>query len=272
MKPEIITAKEGCGNCIFKIKYTDNYPVYDTELHLVRTNRQIPALALRLAKDGKVFVTTSRRNEGWDCKVGREIDIANAIISLKNGLPLTGSMKLAIMNYFPDDMLNLQITKKTFEEKMYIEHSIWNPSEEITVILKSDNPTHKMKYTSELFIAKMNGIKNRKNYITVPETQSRRLYTIHAAKGAEAQGVFLHMYITKAIMEAIRLPGKESQAEARVWYVGITRSKEHLYLVQDEGANYPYFPTIPPAPIEIEIGDIDLFADDGEVVCGSDWD
>jgi len=256
MKPELITAKEGCGNCIFKIKHSDNYPGYKTELHLVRTNRQIPALALRLAKDGKVFVTTSKRSEGWDCDVGREIDIANAIIALKNELPLMGSMKLAIMNYFPDDMLNLQITKKAFEERMYIDHTIWNPSPEITVILQSDNPTHKMKYTSELFIAKISGIKNRENYINIHEAQCRKLYTIHAAKGAEAHGVFLHTYITKAISEAIRLPCEESRAEARVWYVGVTRAKTHLYLVQDAGANYPYFPTIPSAPVEEDLSKI----------------
>jgi superfamily I DNA/RNA helicase len=30
-----------------------------------------------------------------------------------------------------------------------------------------------------------------------------------------------------------------SQEEARVWYVGITRTMKRLYLIHDEGKNYP---------------------------------
>ena len=83
------------------------------------------------------------------------------------------------------------------------------------------------------------------------------MYTIHAAKGAEAHAVFLHSYVTKAISEAIRLPCEKSRAEARVWYVGATRAQDHLYLVEDKGANYPHFPSIPPADIDVWAADVD---------------
>lgn len=38
IKAPPVTAKYGFGNCITKMRYSDNYPVHDTELHLVRAN------------------------------------------------------------------------------------------------------------------------------------------------------------------------------------------------------------------------------------------
>jgi superfamily I DNA/RNA helicase len=97
---------------------------------------------------------------------------------------------------------------------------------------------------SVLFRAKMNGVKNRKELITLKEVKNRVVLTIHGAKGLEAEAVFLHTAITPRIQKALLIPGKESQAEARVWYVGVTRPKKVLYLVTDAGKNY----TLPGVP------------------------
>ena len=60
--------------------------------------------------------------------------------------------------------------------------------------------------------------------------------TIHSAKGLEADTVFLDTRITKKVLES---GIKDQEAGRRVLYVGITRAREELYLVQPGGA-YTY--------------------------------
>ena len=58
-----------------------------------------------------------------------------------------------------------------------------------------------------------------------------KLSTIHAAKGGEADNVLLLLDNTKTIREAIeKSPDKEDE-ENRVWYVGVTRTKQNLYIM-----------------------------------------
>ena len=58
-----------------------------------------------------------------------------------------------------------------------------------------------------------------------------KLSTIHSAKGGEADNVLLIMDNTKTIREAIeKSPDKESE-EHRIWYVGVTRTKQNLYIM-----------------------------------------
>ena len=58
-----------------------------------------------------------------------------------------------------------------------------------------------------------------------------KLSTIHAAKGGEANNVLLILDNTKTIREAIeKSPDKEDE-ENRIWYVGVTRTKQNLYIL-----------------------------------------
>ena len=58
-----------------------------------------------------------------------------------------------------------------------------------------------------------------------------KLSTIHSAKGGEADNVLLIMDNTKTIREATeKSPDKEDE-EHRVWYVGVTRTKQNLYIL-----------------------------------------
>jgi superfamily I DNA/RNA helicase len=58
-----------------------------------------------------------------------------------------------------------------------------------------------------------------------------KLSTIHAAKGGEADNVLLILDNTKTIREAIeKSPDKEDE-ENRIWYVGVTRTKQNLYIL-----------------------------------------
>jgi len=67
-----------------------------------------------------------------------------------------------------------------------------------------------------------------------------KLSTIHAAKGGEADNVLLILDNTKTIREALeKSPDKEDE-ENRVWYVGVTRTKQNLYIMaaKKEGKGY----------------------------------
>jgi len=290
MKAPDVTAKIGLGNCITKIRYNDPYPAHDTELHLVRANYQMDGITMRLSKDGKLFTTLRDRHGGW---TRAEAELANVMISLRTGRELTMIQTRAIVQYFPEKMLELPCSKGKFQKNSFFaelslggaeivrESDSWKPDkrviqevlawtlpDEILDILQSDEPTYKMTKTSKVFKAKINGIKDRKELIKFDEAESRRVMTIHGSKGLEAIAVFLHTAITPKILKAMVIPGKESQAEARVWYVGVTRAKEHLYLVTDEGKNYQ-LPLVPPAPpIEELSGILEDDVDDLNILIG----
>jgi DNA helicase-2/ATP-dependent DNA helicase PcrA len=187
MYPPPIIAKYGCRDCITSMYYTDDYPVYATELHLVRANYQIPGVMLRLARDSKLFSTINPKHEGWETK---EVDLANAIISIKTFRELTLTHISAIVEYFPAEMLGLSCemlwlsgvenyTKKELnarkkelnkKKKELVENGyriekvtdgvskleIWQPSQQLIDILKSSEPTQEMKKSSKIFIAKIN--------------------------------------------------------------------------------------------------------------------
>jgi len=61
--------------------------------------------------------------------------------------------------------------------------------------------------------------------------------TIHGAKGREADNVVLMLDMTQRSFEAFH---KNPDAEHRVWYVGVTRAKNRLFLVNPDTTNqYP---------------------------------
>jgi len=57
-----------------------------------------------------------------------------------------------------------------------------------------------------------------------------RLSTIHSAKGREADRVILHTGLT---LKTIRDMDVNGDAEARVWYVGVTRARQTLEILED---------------------------------------
>jgi superfamily I DNA/RNA helicase len=58
-----------------------------------------------------------------------------------------------------------------------------------------------------------------------------KLSTIHAAKGGEADNVLLILDNTKKIRDAIERSSSKYDEEQRVWYVGVTRTKQNLYIL-----------------------------------------
>jgi len=58
-----------------------------------------------------------------------------------------------------------------------------------------------------------------------------QLSTIHSAKGGEAKNVLLILDNTKTIREATEKSQDKEDEEHRVWYVGVTRTKQNLYIM-----------------------------------------
>ena len=58
-----------------------------------------------------------------------------------------------------------------------------------------------------------------------------KLSTIHSAKGGEATNVLLILDNTKTIREAVDKNLAKEDEENRVWYVGVTRTSQNLYIM-----------------------------------------
>jgi DNA helicase II / ATP-dependent DNA helicase PcrA len=63
------------------------------------------------------------------------------------------------------------------------------------------------------------------------KTARVKLSTIHAAKGGEATNVLMILDNTKKIREAVDKSEDKHDEEHRVWYVGVTRTKQNLYIM-----------------------------------------
>jgi DNA helicase II / ATP-dependent DNA helicase PcrA len=64
--------------------------------------------------------------------------------------------------------------------------------------------------------------------------------TIHAAKGGECKNVILVLDNARKIREATAENVDKQDEENRVWYVGVTRSMENLYLFKSKKERYGY--------------------------------
>ena len=67
-----------------------------------------------------------------------------------------------------------------------------------------------------------------------------KLSTIHAAKGGEADNVLLILDNTKTIREAFEKSQDKEDEENRVWYVGVTRTKQNLYILAAKKEDHGY--------------------------------
>lgn len=254
MTPPDISADARNVSSIRQINWNDDLPDYNTELHLVRCNYQSSAVAMNLASQGKIFGGL----HGWSAE---EINLASAIVSARSWKPLALDQVTALANYYPVKLFGTKGSKEDLTSSL---NRLYAPelytgegfiTKQLIDVLCSDDPTAAMSYKNNLLTAKINGVKDSKTPIqcvkiskddqkTRPLKLPRNLLTIHGSKGLEADAVFLHTAISPRIQKSTVIPGEESAAEARVWYVGVTRAHEALFLVKDKGTNYQ-FPEVP---------------------------
>jgi DNA helicase-2/ATP-dependent DNA helicase PcrA len=199
--------------------------------HLIRTNYQAEDIAKTFFENGIIF----KGLRGWEKK---DIDLLNAIIKIRNKLTFTNKDVTALNAEFkPEWISNSTVTSiDDYGEGKSV-------SSELIAHLRSPEPFGNPKYSKKVAWmrdAKFNNAILRHKFPIKEKLINTYVMTIHASKGLEADTVFLHTGITTKIKRAMSFDPSE---EARVFYVGITRAKRNLVLVQNKGKNFqiPYW-------------------------------
>ncbi len=225
--PDIGT-REAPHSPIHDMFFDDPYPIHPgTVLHLVRCNYQAPAIAMQLAEAGQIFSGLG----GWS---DNEIRLFNVILKIRASEALQRFDMYTLLRYYPD---HVQATAEELKHYRTTNKPPITPG--LYEIMRTPNPVAYIKDSGKLFNMKiLQALKIHKAPLSHEDLNAVKVLTIHGAKGTEADTVFLHTGITPKINKSIKIPGPDEEAEARVWYVGITRAKERLYLVKDKGKNY----------------------------------
>ncbi|MCM1987066.1 UvrD-helicase domain-containing protein [Methanococcoides seepicolus] len=209
----------------------------NTAFHLVRSNYQAPSIAFTMAENGILW----NGLYGWSYT---ELCVFNAIILVRNGQWLEKEHFRALVDTYPLKYFDFEGTKKELKEsinkistsdcQLYMTFQLYQ-------ILKSADSVAHMSNPGKLIVAKINNALVRYRRPLSGKDFHTTLTTIHGSKGLEANKVFLHTEITQTIRKSKR---KDSAAEARVFYVGITRARNELYIVKNRGPNNYRLPMV----------------------------
>lgn len=71
------------------------------------------------------------------------------------------------------------------------------------------------------------------NYYKLPDQPNIKISTIHQAKGSECDNVILFTDVSYQVWDNIN-----TDNEHKVWYVAVTRTKENLYIIQEQTTQY----------------------------------
>lgn len=208
--------------------------------HLVRTTYAGLGVAKMLARLGIPY--SGMRPYSW---TPGERNLYNAITAIQKFKPISPAEFCAILDYYPAVLTG---APRKLEELAAFRKEIMSGQKVPTLsyfeqslieILKSSEPLRYSKITNKLTGLKIKGAQARRiPKIEESNLKKIQLLTIHGAKGLEANTVFLHNGITRAIQLSMHTP-KGIENEAYVWYVGITRARERLFFVTYNRDGYP---------------------------------
>jgi len=207
---------------------TPKHEVY----HLVRSRYQAPAICKIMIDNGIIWTGL---NEWTDSN----ISTLNTINRVRNGEPLFKPHLQTLAYLYPMKMFNFWGSKNELLEHVKTLENAVLPGGLVTpalyAVVMSDDPTGEMEKVHPTTRQKINNaLKKHKSHLQRSEIKTSVL-TIHASKGLDADRVYLHSGISTNTKKAMRA---DPAAEARVFYVGITRARKELVIVKDKGANY----------------------------------
>lgn len=212
---------------------------YSSVFHLVRTSYAGLGVAEILAEAGIPF--GGMEQYAW---TNKERNLYNAIKSIQNFKTLSPSEFCAVVDSYPTFLTGAPTSIVEREEfKKLIKNGQKPPTLEyfdqsLIETIKSNEPLAQSFIKSKLTVLKLKGAYARGvQKITEADLQNIQLLTIHGAKGLEADTVFLHNGITRAIQTSL-YSSKGIENEAYVWYVGITRAKKRLIFVTQQMNGY----------------------------------
>jgi superfamily I DNA/RNA helicase len=210
----------------------------NTAFHLVRSNYQAYAIALRMAENGILWNGLYEWSK-------TELSALNAILLARNAQRLEKEHIEALVDNYPAKYFNFEGTKQALKATIDktrtsdYQHKFMTP--QLYQILKSPDPAAYMYNPGKLKAAKINNALVRYSRPLSRDDIYTTLTTIHGSKGLEAEKVFLHTGITQTIQKSKRI---DPAAEARVFYVGISRARNELYVVKDKGSNNYKLPSV----------------------------
>ena len=99
-----------------------------------------------------------------------------------------------------------------------------------TGYLNSSGPATDTGFDKRDINALHNALYHNKHPVETPEV---RVYTIHAAKGNQAENVVLYDGITERTKESMKRSPQANRNEYRTWYVALTRSTDKLFVLRE---------------------------------------
>ena len=197
------------GGSVDHVTSIEDVPLYEGDwLILARTNDKLIKLKSTL-KDMAIY---------FEIK-GRKSYKTRLYTAIKNYTRWTNGDKLSLSEC--KDLLEfLEEDTELKEERMYDLYEFgYVRTQEWYEVFKTDPE-------ESLYIREMLRLKEE-----LSKPARVKLSTIHAAKGGEATNVLLILDNTKKIREAVERNEDKYDEEQRVWYVGVTRTKQNLYIL-----------------------------------------
>jgi len=230
--PEIETKKE--AGSVHTIDYRDmeyylskHYEhLKGTTFHLVRANYQVLPIAHVLAWMGISFHNNLC---GW---TDNNVNLLNVLVKIQKWITPTIAELNALVDNYPVECFKGESNKtelKTFIIKAGSMEGFKKINNGLIDIIRNGDPIAGLQSGGDLTKKKIR-VMLQKNKILDPKDITTYIKTIHGAKGLEAETVFLHTGITKRINQSI-LDYERLKDEARVWYVGFSRTSQNMYIV-----------------------------------------
>jgi DNA helicase II / ATP-dependent DNA helicase PcrA len=237
--PEIETKKE--AGSVHTIDYRDmeyylskHYEhVTGTTFHLVRANYQVLPIADVLAGMGIPFHNNLC---GW---TDNHVNLLNGLVKIQKWITPTTVELNALVDNYPGEYFKGKSNKTELKNSINKAGSMEGfkkISNGLIDLIRNDDPVEGLQSGGDLTKKKIR-VMLQKNKIFDPKDITTYIKTIHGAKGLEAETVFLHTGITNKINQSI-LDYERLKDEARVWYVGLSRTSQNMYIVLDKGKRF----------------------------------
>jgi DNA helicase-2/ATP-dependent DNA helicase PcrA len=213
-------------------------------LVLARTNYQASRLG-RLLTDAGIPWTPTRGRGHWDAPVRNMA--CKALMSMESGGPVSGDEWQAVLKQIPSnydgEALLTRGTKSRFAEMEETDAADAFPFvlppewSSIGVMDALDAMVRSGKWRGLVDGADDYAAAIDRWGQEVVDNPSVKVGTVHSVKGSEADNVALLTTISRPIFEGCQsVEGKD--AEQRVWYVGVTRARKRLVIVNERRPKY----------------------------------
>jgi superfamily I DNA/RNA helicase len=244
--PEIDTAGTGMVKRLTPARYRDILNAYQADcFHLVRCNYQAGAVGRMLEAEGIPFEGLG----GWSPGAKR---LYNVIVRLRR-LYFGGDVKIGpgrlslLLEVYPR---KYWAGKMTWLKEILAKRGVPYDRNGVLGLVAPASGFWEMIMSTEPFKGAKKGSMARwypkitralENFqVEIRDQELASVQTIHGSKGSERDVVFLHTTITKKIGTTRSSGPRERREEARVFFVGATRARETLYVVDDLSERWRY--------------------------------